>query len=110
MMKNIRLQRDSIQGPTSVVVVFLMIRYDPLPAHDLEDPAVNAIVANFRDVVDFLLGPIFNDNLFRIIQNGSVGDLLHPTSPTVIVHRCVSHVFLSVCEWWSGLGVIYYNF
>jgi len=44
-----------------------MIGYDSLPTHDLEDPTVDAVVPYFRDVVDFPLGPIFNDDLLCII-------------------------------------------
>ena len=90
---------------SSVVVVLLMIGYDPLPTHDLEDPAVDAVVPYFRDVVYFPLAPIFNDDLLCIIQNGSVGHLFDPTSPTVIVDWCVSHVSLYSLGGWVHWGL-----
>jgi hypothetical protein len=68
-----------------------MIRDDPPAAHDLEDPAVDAVVAHLRDVIDFPLGPVLNDDLLRVIQNRSVGHLLDPTPPSVIVDWRVSH-------------------
>lgn len=77
-----------------VMKCVLVIGYDAFPSHDLEHPSVNAVVPNLGNEIDFLFCPIFNNNFFRVIQNGSVGDLLDSTPPSVIVHRCVSHVSL----------------
>lgn len=95
----------------SLVVVFVLMRasrygvfittvsvvgYDAFATHDLQDASVNAIVPNLWNVINFHLRPIMNDDLFRIIQNGSVCHLFDSTPPTVIVHWCVSHVSLYI--------------
>jgi hypothetical protein len=51
-----------------------VIGYDALTAHHLEHPSVNTVFSNLWDVVYLLFQTILNDDLLRVVQNGSVRD------------------------------------